>query len=218
MIESWKLLLVTVILLTAVGLAQDEPVVAGKIYPVDESHLDPSFAEFKAELLQAIETQDREFLRGALGEVRFSAYSLPADRAMADFDRNDGASWKALYELLSMGVKQLEDGRFYAPYVSYVIGFELRGFHDIKNMVIIDKDVELHAEPKPEAPVIALLSYDIVEFDRNESHSGWLKITTIPDGQTGYIRNEYGYAVDNTRVVFTKQDGAWKLTHMQTGL
>ena len=218
MIESRKLLSATIIIfmLAVTGLAQ-EP--AGrKIYPVDESHLDPSFAEFKVNLLKAIETQDREFLRGALGEVRFSAYSLPADRAMADFDRNDGASWKALHELLSMGVKQLEDGRFYAPYVSYVIGFELRGFHDIKNMVIIDKDVELHAEPKPEAPVIALLSYDIVEFDRNESHSGWLKITTIPDGQTGYIRNEYGYAVDNTRVIFAKQDGAWKLTNMQTGL
>ena len=146
---------VIILLLTGTGLAQ-EP--AGrKLYPVDESHLDPSFAEFKAKLIKAIETQDREFLLSALGEVRFASYSLPADRAMADFDRNEGATWKALHELLLMGVKRLEDGRFYAPYVSYIIGWERpEGFHPIRNMVIIDKgrgDVsrhrQLHHRPHP---------------------------------------------------------------------
>ena len=40
-----------ILLLAGTGLAQ-EP--AGrKIYPADESHLDPSFAEFKARLLEA---------------------------------------------------------------------------------------------------------------------------------------------------------------------
>jgi len=222
--------IITVFILIAFGPGLAQEPAGRKIYPADESHLDPSFAEFKANLLKAIETQDREFLLSALApEVRLSFDApIPADRAMASFDRNEGASWKVLHKLLLMGVKRLEDGRFLAPYVWYVIARERpKGFHDITNMVIIDKDVELYAEPKSNASVVALLSYDIVEFHRNETFPkemvdgerwSWEKITTIPDGQTGYIRNKYGYTVDNVRASFAKHEGEWKLVFMVTGL
>jgi hypothetical protein len=180
--------------------------------------LDPSFAEFKKQLLKAIETQDREFLRGALGEVQFGFEApIPADRAMETFDQHKGASWEVLQRLLLMGVKRLENGRFYAPYVSYAIARD-RDFNDRTDLVITDKDVELYAEPTPNASVIALLSYDIVEFDRKAfPPSGWFKITTIPDRQTGYIRRKYGYRIDSVRVSFAKQDGKWKLISFQGG-
>jgi len=192
--------------------------VSRRLYPKDESHLDSSFAEFKAKLLQAIETQDREFLRSALApNMRlFHEPAAPLDFAMETFDRDEGALWKVLHRMLSMGVKRLSDGRFYAPYVSYVIGLEMEDFDDRTNMVITDKDVVVYAEPKPNASIIAVLSYNILEFDRDKSSADWFNIT-IPDWQDGYVSEKYGYTTDSHRAVFAKQDGEWKLTHMQAG-
>ena len=210
------------------GLAQ-EP--AGrKIYPADESHLDPSFGEFKVNLLKAIEEQDRGFLRSALTpgvSFHFEA-PIPADSAMAVFDENDGAFWEILHRLLLMGVERVKDGRFIAPYLFYAIG-RTKGFDRFTNMVITDRDVELYAEPKPNASVIALLSYDIVEFDRSSEISrqaeqmidgerwSWYKISTIPNEQTGYIRRKYGYTTFSDRVIFAQHEGEWKLTAFMGG-
>ena len=208
----------TVFILLAAGTGLAQEPAGGKIYPADESHLDPSFAEFKAKLIKAIETQDREFLRSALTpgvSFHFEA-PIPADRAMAVFDENEDASWEILHRLLLMGVERVQDGRFIAPYLFYAIG-RTKGFDRFTNMVIADKDVEFYAEPTPDASVIALLSYDIVEFDRRESPSGWYKITTIPDGQTGYIRRKYGYTTGSDRVIFAQHEGEWKLTSFTGG-
>ena len=222
MIESWKMhsLLATVILLfVGTGLAQEQ--VGRKLYPVDESHLDPSFAEFKAKLLRAIETQDRAFLSSALsqGVTMVFQEGIPADRIMAVFDENNGALWQITHRLLGMGVKHQASGRFFAPYVFDAI-VRAKDFDPFTNMVITDEDVDVYAEPKPDASVMASLSYDIVEFDRRESSwdlsEGWFKITVL-DGQTGYVRAKYGYTTDSERVVFAKQDGEWKLVRMLGG-
>jgi len=221
LIESWKLHCLTatvIILLTFVGTGLAQEPAGRKLYPVVESHLDPSVAEFKARLLEAVETKDRELLLSALTpgvSFHFEA-PIPADRAMAVFDENDDASWEILHRLLLMGVERLQDGRFIAPYLFYAMG-RTKGFDRFTNMVIADEDVELYAEPTPDASVIALLSYDIVEVNRRESPSGWYKITTIPDGQTGYILRKYGYTTFSDRVIFAKHEGEWKLTSFTGG-
>ncbi len=188
-----------------------------RLYPKDESHLDSSFAEFKAKLLQAIETQDREFLRSALApNMRlFHEPAAPLDFAMETFDRDEGALWRVLHRMLSMGVKRLPDGRFYVPYVSYVIGLGMEDFNDRTNMVITDKDVVVYREPKPSS-IIAVLSYNILEFNRYKSSADWFNVTT-PDGQEGYVSEKYGYTTDSHRAIFEKQDGEWKLTQIQAG-
>ena len=215
-------------MLVGTGLAQ-EPV-GRKLYPVDESHLDPSFAEFKTQLLKAIETQDRAFLRSALApdvQLSFGPF-MSADRVIATLERNDSARWKELHRLLSMGVKSLADGQqFLAPYVGYVVS--QGGIGDVlTNVVITDENVKVYAEPQPTAPIIALLSYDIVRYDPFSEYSwnaadlfegerwSWFKVT-IPDGRTGYVREKYVYGGFSYRAKFAKQEGTWKLIYMLAG-
>jgi len=210
----------------------DEAQAPRRLYPVDESHLDSSFAEFKTQLLQAIETQDRDFLRSALApevELSFDYHPVPADRVMATFERNDSARWKDLHRLLLMGVKSLVDGQqFLAPYAQYVISRREITFDVFTNAVITDQNVEVYAEPQPTAPILALLSYDIVKYDPVSEYSwnaanlfegerwSWFK-TTIPDGRTGYVRGKYVYAAFSYRAIFAKQGDQWKLISMLAG-
>ena len=126
------------------------------------------------------------------------------------FDRDEGALWKVLHRMLSMGVKRLDDGRFYAPYVSYAISWGMEDFNDRTNMVITDKDVVVYAEPKPNASIIALLSYNILAFNRTKSSADWFNVTT-PDGQDGYVSAKYGYTTDSHIAQFQKQKGEWKI-------
>jgi len=223
------LTITTVIIFMFVGTGLAQEPAGRKIYPVDESHLDPSFAEFKVNLLKAVETQDREFLRSALApdvQLSFGPF-MSADRVMATFEKNDSARWKELHRLLSMGVKSLADGqRFLAPYVGYVISKREITFDLYTNAVITDENVEVYAEPRPTAPIITLLSYDIVKYDPFSKNYvdnliegerwSWFK-ATIPDGRTGYVRGKYVYGGFSYRAEFAKQEGQWKLIYMLAG-
>ena len=173
LIESRKLhsLLTTVIIFLAIvpGLAQ-EP--AGrKLYPVDESHLDPSFAEFKARLLEVVERQDLDFLLSiahpniVLSIEGGSREWLQSNWRIFNINRQ---AWQDLRDMLLLGAVR-SDSHFCAPYVSTNFPHELWGFY----VVITASDVPIREEPNSTAPIIDHLSYDIVQRVERGQRSVW---------------------------------------------
>ena len=164
MIKSWKLLLAVVILLfVGTGLAQEQ--VGRKLYPVDESHLDPSFAEFRARLLEVVERQDLDFLLSIIHlDTRLSIASGSREERQKNWEifnvKYSRRAWQDLRDMLSLGV--VRDGsEFCAPYFYNTF---LGDYQIIEKVVITDSDVPIRAEAKSSAPIIDYLSYDVVKY------------------------------------------------------
>lgn len=233
LIEFWKLhgLLTTVsiLMLAGTGLAQ-EP--AGrKLYPVDESHLDPSFAEFKARLLEAVERQDFDFLLSiAHPQLRLSIEDPPNISGQENLQRlwtsmrevDKTQAWQELRDMLSLGAVQSTSG-FCAPYAT--VKFPHMP-HAIDYLAITASDAPIKAEPKSTAPIIDHLSYDIVKRLWRGDRSGWETVggerypwhrIETPSGETGYAWGKYVARWLDTTVCFHKTDGQWLMTSWSGG-
>jgi len=176
-----------------------------KLYPIDESHLDPSFAEFKTRLLEAVERRDLDFL-----------LSIGPKRLKRNWKARE---WQELRDILSLGAVRVSYG-FCAPYVSIKFPYALNAFESV---VITASDVPIRAEPKSTAPIIEHLSYDIVKYlwrggwetVEGESYM-WYRIQT-PSGETGYAWGKYVTSPLDTSACFDKTDGQWLMTSWSGG-
>jgi hypothetical protein len=194
-------------------------VVSRKLYPTDDSHLDPSFADTKSQLLAAIEANDREFLGEILAPQVHISSGEPVSRqqALAFFSNENGALWKKLRDLVLLGAVRFGD-RFCLPSVEHRFPEEL----DIMEYVLIaGHPIPVREEPYATAPVITHLSFDIVRRDSHftlwdriegEKHE-WVKITT-PDGRIGYVWGRYVWDTLEYGACFKKVDGHWRLVEM----
>ncbi len=165
-----------------------------KLYPIDESHLDPSFAEFKTRLLEAVERRDLDFLLSIVHPKIYLGYERGSPETLKRVW--EARDWQELRHMLSLGAVRSSYG-FCAPYVSTKFPDELDA---LKSVVITDSDVPVRAEPNSTAPIIDRLSYDIVShlsrgrgasWDTIEGEEyQWWRIET-PSGQTGYVWGKY---------------------------
>ncbi len=209
----------TVFVFIALGTGLAQEPAGRKIYPVDESHLDPSFAEFKAQLLDAVERQDLEYLLSIIHpDIRLSSEGGSREWLQSNwriFNTNRQA-WQDLRDMLLLGAVQ-SDSRFCAPYVSSNFPDELWGFY----VVITASDVPIREEPNSTAPIIDHLSYDIVQRVERGGRSVWDTIEgeryrwrriETPSGEIGYVWGKYARDPRSYKVCFAKVDGEWMMT------
>ena len=189
------------------------PLFSQELLPVDHSDRDPSFAEFKTKLLQAIENDDREFLASVLDRPD-SRDPRSLDVAVSKF------RWQMLRDVLLLGVTRERDGRFCAPYID--TRFPGSPGDKFDYGIIIEEDVELKTEPYEAAPVASRLSYDVVVKDHSFSLSDriegerheWLKVTTM-DGRSGYVWGKYvRNPYDQFTACFVKLENQWLLDYI----
>lgn len=202
---------------------QQEKAAGRKIYPVDESHLDPSFAEFKARLLEAVERQDLDFLVSiAHPNIRLSIEGGSREELQKDWeifnDNYSGRAWQDLRDMLSLGAVR-NGSRFCAPYLYTTFPNDLE---ILRYVVITGSDVPIRAEAESTAPIIGHYSYDIVKYlwrgrgasvwDTIEGEKyQWLRIET-PAGETGYVWGKQARRPTEETVCFRKVDGQWMMT------
>ena len=190
-----------------------------KLYPIDESHLDPSFAEFKTRLLEAVERRDLDFLLSIVHPKIYLDYEGGSPERLK---QNWGGemNWQELRDMLSLGAVRSSYG-FCAPYVPRKFPDELNAFESV---VITGSDVPVRAEPNSTAAVIDHLSYDIVsDFSRGASWDTiegeryhWWHIET-PSGEVGYVWGKYARRPMSFEVCFDKTDGQWLMTSWSGG-
>lgn len=193
-----------------------------KLYPVDEGLREPSFASFRADLLMAIQRRDAKYILKILDpEIELS---FGGHRGITDFkqmwhpEQRNSKLWKTLQNVLRMG-GSFEKGKpniFWAPYVFSMFPDGLDAF---EWRAVIRKDAPIRTAPDFRAPVIAKLSYDIVEVVREaSSHSGesrWLKVRFA--GKEGYARREALRSPIDYRACFEKKAGKWLMTFLIAG-
>ncbi len=184
-----------------------------KLMPVDEAPKDPSLVAFRNELLDAVRRRDVDAIvalsdpeiRTSVGErdpggVARLRLLLRHDQVLEDFE-----------QLLTQGGK-FRNGDFLAPYVSVAWPDSHRPFPYI---AVTGENIPLRDFPDVNAPVLATLSYDIVE--RKEKKGEWQQVKTA-DGHTGWVEaSAVRSAMLDFRAQFTKADGRWKMIALVSG-
>ena len=206
-----------------------------KLYPVDEASRDPSFKRFRDRLIAAVKKRDRKFLLSIVHPQIL--YSFGGDSNVKGFveywDLNAPKSklWSVLLTVLSLGgsfVKENGQKAFYAPYVSSrwetIEGKLPRDLDDFCCGAVIGSNVRMHGEPDATTPVLALLSYDVVQVnyeasapeDTSAEESVWVKIKTLK-GQEGYVSGKQFRSPTDYRATFKKVKGKWVMTCLVAG-
>ena len=204
-----------------------------KLFPVDEASQNASFKRFRDRLIAALRRRDRKYLLSVLHPRIMNSFggNQGVKGFVEQWELNSPNSkiWTELMTILSMGGSFEEKGqKFYAPYVSSrwdtIEGRLPRSLDDAFCCgAVIGTKVEMHSRPDTSAPVLAVLSYDVVEVDHGASVDTatgqdlpWVKIKTFKN-QDGYVRKGQFRSPTDYRASFRKIRGRWLMETLVAG-
>ncbi|NJM52183.1 MAG: SH3 domain-containing protein [Blastocatellia bacterium] len=109
----------------------------------------------------------------------------------------------------------------YAPYLFTNFPEDIDAF---EYQAVFGNNVNLRSKPDINSSIVAVLSYNIVKTDwensvkskSNENEFLWVKIKTL-GGKTGYIKPEFVRSSIDYRAGFDKIRGKWTLTFFLAG-
>jgi hypothetical protein len=209
--------------LLIVGILSQSAVYAEKLTPIDEGAADPSFKAFREEVLAAAKQRDKEFIFSiSASNIK---YTFGRGDGLADFKKYSGFSkpndpiWGELIEVLMLGgiFKKTKDGKRYfcTPYVfckdKDIVKLNGQTVSAFDYVVILKPNTPIRQKPNADAPVVEVLSYDIVKSDHSYSNPIWAKITT-PTGKSGYVLERDVRSPVDYRAFFAKVNGKWTMT------
>jgi hypothetical protein len=197
--------------------------------PIDEAGLDPSFLAFRNKLIAAVERRDARYLVSILDpKVKMS---FGEEEGVGDFKRvfsinnRNAQFWGDFLAALKLGGSFLREGDkrtglFYSPYTYSTFPEDLDSYDE---SVIIGKNVPLRRDPRPNAPVVATLSYNIVRVQHEtlpksgrSEYPGWLLLKTL-GGLEGFVRQRSVRSAIDWRAGFEKKRGRWVLVNFNSG-
>jgi hypothetical protein len=211
---SWPLIVFCLLL-----NAQPAPVV--RLYPVDDSPRDSAFRSYVGKLRAAVEDRSASALRRLVDEevvvgpgeddkgwAKFTARWRPEDLG------NSGL-WTALSDLLALGFIRAHPNLFLSPYLVWRFPPEL---NMAKHLVVIRDNAALRESPSLSAPVVASLSFEIVQQLENARGGDqliqWVRVRTL-GGQTGYLNAREALSPLMPRAQFAKRRGRWTLIALE---
>lgn len=215
------LFLLAFITLPVVSYAQERYVKA-----VDEAKKDPSFLAFRTKLIAAVKKKDFKYILSIIDKNIKNGFG--GDDGIEEFEEwwkiDDPKSefWKTFLPVITNGgrfVKEEGTTSFYAPYTFISFPDDLSAFD---HNVIFGKNVNLRREPNFKAPVVAVLSYNIVqvkisiEDGERAGYYKWHYVETL-GGKKGFVKAEYARSPIDHRACFEKIKGKWKMTAFISG-
>lgn len=180
-----------------------------KLAFVDEASNDPSFAEYRTQLLAAVRARDKDKLL-SLSDPNIRT-SFGGDGGADDLEKRLSEDfWNELETVLTLG-GNFREGMFWAPYV-YSAWPES---HDaFETFAVIADDVPLRESADTNAPVIATLSRNLVASRVGEG--AWQKVT-LADGRSGFVEAKFLRSPVDYRAGFSKGANGWRMTAFVAG-
>ena len=216
-------------LLAAIALATVTVAAAAqqmKLPPVDEGARDPSWASFKARLLDALAKRDQKFVLSIV-DARIRNSLGPDGRAefvkLWQLHSADSPLWVELPKLLFLGgafVKRDKGAsEFCAPYVRFrwpaIAPAGASG-------AIVVADALMKAKPSAAAETLQRLGYDLVKVldweiadDDKENKQQWVRIQV--GAGDGYVPEEQIRSPLEHRACFVKSGAGWRMTGLEVG-
>lgn len=217
------LVMLVLLLATAIPAAAQQR----QLDPQDEAADDASWADFRTQLLAALQNRDREFVLGMLdGDVRSG---LDGGRGPAEFGRQWGLDsdtspfWTELATVLALPAAYHHPDKgpreLCVPYVAVRWPQDTEAFG---GGAIIVQEALVKQAPSAAADTIATLSFHIVEVidweinDRAaDSKQKWVKIR-LKNGE-GYVPEQQIRSPIEHAACFTRSEGGWRMTGFGPG-
>lgn len=213
--------IIALLLATAAAHAQET------LPPTDDSAKDPSFAAFRAELLQVIEAKDVKALTAILArdiKVDFGGGEGRKDFLAAwglDTAPADSAIWAELQTVLTLGAVS-EEGGFLVPYVFARWPDEADAFEYVAAII---PEAPLLSDPCDPASVIAKADYTLLRTLATDERTQALtcdwpeKFAYVSDsaGHDGFIARENIRSPLDYRARFESHNGHWEMTFFIAG-
>jgi hypothetical protein len=189
--------------------------------PTDHCARDRGFVVFRNALRAAVARHDAAFvLSVAADNIEYSFGGDPPGRA--GFARAWGLAhpatsplWRELGAALRLGCAHDEAGELWVPSMS-LIGDEDMSEDYTRLMVAVGPGAALRAGSFDTSPLVAPLHWDVVTLEGDERRATWLR-ATLADGRRGYIRRALFRGFDESRAVFAKRHGRWRMTAFVAG-
>lgn len=187
----------------------------GPLVPVDEAGRDPELLTFRARLLRALAEGDLEAVAAAADTAIMLSFG-------GDYGRETFREWLEepeyrgeLAAALGLGGVFTGDSTFVAP---YVFGRFPDGYDAFGCFAVLGRNVRAREAPAPDAPILALLTYEAVCHPPSQwgSTDGWMPIR-LEDGRVAYVAERFLRSPIDYRAVFRKKDGAWRLVTFIAG-
>jgi len=199
-----------------------------QVLPVDEGKTDASFKAFREKLIVAVRKHDVKYVLGILDPDIKNSFG--GDGGIKEFKEtwkiNSPKSelWDELLIVLTNGgsfFKEEGNNPYCAPYSFNNFPDNLDAF---EYQMIFGSNVNLRAQPNLKAKTVALLSYNVVKTDYENSVADknkegaylWLKVETL-GGKKGFVNAIYVRSPIDYRACFEKKNGRWKMTTFIAG-
>jgi len=207
--------------------------VAQSFRPFDEGPRDKSFAAFRRALVKIVDARNLKALRRHFHKeirVGFGGQNGRAEAAKAM--AGDPARWATLARILRRGGRfertkwqcRTKTGPrpcilpgFIAPYTYYAN--PPKGRDAFETMVITARGVNVRADPRRSAKVVARLSHRIVAVPKNPRKNvpkDWVEIE-LPRGKRGFVVRRFAVSPIDYRAGFVKEGGRWQMTFFLAG-
>ncbi|MES2056154.1 MAG: hypothetical protein V4564_09465 [Pseudomonadota bacterium] len=192
---------------------------AKRVPPKDECARDPGLAATLRQLHAAHDKRDARPLLDLINDDVLFSFGDGAGKA--DFirawklDRNPqrSAIWAELGKVLALGCA-LDRDKASIPHFYARAGAGRDGF---ATWIPIVPNVNLRRMPRPNAPVVKMLRWDILSSVGHPSEVGrWAKVET-DERQAGYVRTDLLQNLAGYRILLSKSRGRWRINTFVTG-
>jgi hypothetical protein len=187
---------------------------AGKrrqLAPGDESKQDPSFAQFLTTLRAVTNGKDAAGLQRLCVADVITGIDSPSGPAEL-VKKMQAGGWVNLQTVLNLGAARYEKG-FAMPYLFAKFPEDLEAF---EHLVTIRAGAVLRSAGRADAAVVCPLDYDILKVDDARPVKGWSQAARL-DGPKGWVAEADVRSTGAERMIFGKQNGAWKITAWAAG-
>ena len=200
----------------------------------DEAAQDPSFVEYRAQLMEAIEARNTEAVialsdteihlsfGGHAGHDDFrEMLNVPEENLSDEYKPQAQAMrdeiWGGLKETMDLGGTFDADGTFSAPY--YWSADIPDTFDPFSTYFVTGSRVALRDGPSERSNVLARVSYAVVTIPYTDEAraSDWSLITIPGTKLSGYMHNDFLRSQVGYRAGFSKETGEWKMTFFIAG-
>ena len=196
----------------------EAPVVDGpRLMPADESSSDPQLQQLLQHLVRSAEAGDIDAIVAAADPGIRTTFGDGGGHA--DFRRmmRRPGLLEELASIIEMGGTFREEGNgraFWIPYVYSEWPDEVDAFDFV---AVISDQAPLFERPERSSPVLATLSYDILELDpAGAPTDGWRPVRTA-DGRRGWVQDAHVRSPVDYRAGLVRDADGWKLNVFVAG-
>lgn len=206
-------MLTALLLAAAAGRLGAQPVLA----PVDQGPRDQSFIAFRDTLRRTIESKDSAALLAVIDpaiKISFGDENgVEAFRRQFKPESSNSEVWRELAAVIALGGIFQGRDTFVAPYVFARWPDAIDSFDHV---AVIGSGVRIRAKAASDGPLLATVSYAILEVAGTGSPADWTEVV-LPDSRHGYVASRLTRSPIAYRAFFTRANGAWRLSLFVAG-